>query len=84
MKVRERLARMLTAQLGFEVRLEDLYPARGWYRSSPRSDCLRWDGEHSIASWSTMTDCVRRGFTITEGAKTNSSGFRYEVTANQA
>lgn len=84
MKVRERLASMLTAQLGFEVLADKLYPARGWYRSAPQSDCLRWEGEPSIASWSTMTDCVRRGFTISEGAKINSSGCRYEVTANPA
>lgn len=83
MTIRERLAKMLTEKLGFEVKASELYPATGHWRTNHYSDCLRWEGNHDIGSWSTMTDCVRKGFTISEGRHINSSGMRYEVTAHE-
>lgn len=48
--LRTRLAALLEAALlaefGIKVLVppEELYPAEGWYRTSPQADCFRWTG----------------------------------------
>jgi hypothetical protein len=86
MTTRDKLAKMLAEKLGFEVRADDLIPAKGFYRTSHFSECLRWEGfvgGHSIGSWDTMTKCIRNGFEISEGREINNSGMRYEAHANE-
>lgn len=70
-RTRQRLAEMLTKELGARVAPDDFAPVTGYWRSSPYADCMRWDGfvtiegvPRSIGSWDTMKDCVRHGFTI--------------------
>lgn len=94
MTTRERLVKML-AEAGYLD--AQIHPATGYWRSSPYADVYRWEGNCArpgapnlrvpIASWDTMTACVRRGFTV---SKDVSSSYRsgshftgYEVWANQ-
>lgn len=54
------------------VNPDRLDPARGYWRTDPRADVMRWEGDIrvkvngswvtlAVGSWDTMTDCVRNG-----------------------
>lgn len=80
MKIRDRLAAKLTEALGFEVLADDLQAASGHWRTSNFADVFRWESpRHSIASWSTMTDCLRHGFDVTHAP--TCAGTRYQIDA---
>lgn len=67
-----RLAKLLEAALQphypqwkLTIDPEEIYPALGWYRTSPQADCLRWEAVIRLngspmgdaESWHTMTEC---------------------------
>lgn len=65
-RVKVRLAEMLRAA-GFYLEPDDLEDSKGYWRM-PQQDVMRWDAwafsggrTVHICSWSTMSDCVRRG-----------------------
>lgn len=77
--LRARLAKLLHIQLQkvlgsgavIVVDPNTLYPATGWYRTSPQADCVRWEGFFkwgtttcSIYSWHPMTDCCKNQITL--------------------
>jgi hypothetical protein len=45
----------------------EIYPALGWYRTSPHADVVRWEATirlngapiGSVESWHTMTECIK-------------------------
>lgn len=45
----------------------EIYPATGWYRTSPHADVVRWEAVvrvngtpmGDVESWHTMTECVK-------------------------
>lgn len=77
--IRARLATKLTEALGFEVKADDLTAAQGAYRTG-NGDYFRWEAaRHSIASWSTMTNCLRKGFNVTTGK--TCAGTRNQIDA---
>lgn len=74
----KRLAKLLEAALTpfypqwkLTIDPEEIYPATGWYRTSPQADCLRWEATIRLngcpmgeaTSWHTMTECCK-GLTI--------------------
>jgi len=71
-RVRKRLAKLLSEATGLTFQPSRVYPVEGWPRSSTHfyNDSFRWSavpdekGESMLDSYSTMTDCVRYGFTI--------------------
>lgn len=73
-ETRRRLAEMLTDELGFRVKPEDLRPVEGQWK---KRDVYRWeallrhgDALVSLGSTYAMKDCVRHGITL----ETDSSG----------
>lgn len=90
--LRQRLAQLLEAELLSEFGIvvcvdpERLYPAQGWYRTAPASDCVRWTGFGlwkvggaeafgralvvSFDCWETMTACVKAGVTLNRESAT--------------
>lgn len=83
-RIREKLAEMLTKQIGKEVHAVDIW------RQSPRHirfygsavwGADTYTGKSSICSWSTMTECVRHGFTV-EKAAHKTAFADYEIHAN--
>lgn len=84
-RIREKLAEMLTKQLGREVHAVDIW------RQSPRHirfygaavwGADTYTGKSSICSWSTMTECVTRGFTFEDCRGERNSFADYEIHAN--
>ena len=70
--IRERLAKLLRAE-GYFVEAYDLHAQSGYWRSrSELYGICRWyshrvihdDNEAHIASWDTMTECVRHGISV--------------------
>jgi hypothetical protein len=81
-RVREKLAEMLTKALGTPVHAVDIW------RQSPRHirfygaavwGADTYQGKRSICSWDTMSDCVRRGFTVEDCSKDRHSFADYEI-----
>lgn len=79
MSTRTRLAKKLQKQIpdfnGQPIlwSAERMFPAEGWYRSSPHADCYRFsahfrfhDRENwwSVDCWYTMTECLRKDVTL--------------------
>ncbi len=72
-RLKIRLAELLQAE-GFEFSEYDLRDTKGYYRSSPYSETVRWEGGGKtkdfgdlrivILSWETMTNCVRFGIEV--------------------
>ena len=68
-RTRERLAELLEKE-GFTVEL--LFAVQGFYRTSQKADCYRWEASgknkdgflRNLASWETMSDCVKKGASI--------------------
>jgi len=81
MKIRDRLENMLIEK-GYAVEL--LWGVTGQWRKSIM-DVMRWEAQGKdanghyfhIGSWSTMTECVRRGFSVTREERDPP----YELTA---
>lgn len=78
-ELRARLTEHFLAE-GFVVKEEEIYPAKGHYRSSPYADCFRWEAfGHAVGggptvyftSWTTMTLCVKRGIVLTKDNPTS-------------
>lgn len=76
MTTTERLANILKG-MGYS-RIELYYPTGSW----KRADTVRWHGymkradggRVSICCWSTMTDCIRKGFTVDRCADIGAAG----------
>jgi hypothetical protein len=64
-RTRHRLAEMLSEALGEYVDPADIWSQSGAYRTQVKHDALVWGVGVRIGSWDTMTDCVKRGFTVT-------------------
>jgi hypothetical protein len=97
-RTKERLAALLRAE-GFEVHAEDLCDVRGHWRTSKYAIVYRWEcfgnakrpGDFplcpdmgvSLASWDTMTACVRRGIVVQQESKMSPPGLAtaYEIHA---
>ncbi len=86
MRTSDRLIALLERE-GF--RDVEIYAAKGHYRSSPYADVVRWEGyaKHgesgcawNIYSWDTMTECVKRGVTVSEKDR-GTCGIGFEVFA---
>lgn len=69
------VAELAKAGMHVAVDPDQLRPTQGFWRTHWQADCMPWDGfvrycrsgewiTLSIASWATMTDCLR-GFTFT-------------------
>jgi hypothetical protein len=77
-RTRERLAEVILRDLGLVVDPADLWMQEGFYRSRYH-DLARWGSYDAhdpkdppaikthIASWDTMTECVRRGVASFDG-----------------
>lgn len=83
-RVRSKLAGMLSERLGTYISPDDLREAAGFWRTSGKSEALRWEGPKGIGSWNTMTDCVRYGFNIEQGtmATPTTLGRGYPIAIN--
>lgn len=64
-RLRIKAAKLLTRDLGFDVRPEDIKPASGHYRTDMRADVYRWElfsyskGIPVVAGcWETLTNFV--------------------------
>jgi hypothetical protein len=64
-RTRCKLAEMLSEALGEFVDPSDIWSQSGAYRTQVRHDALVWGVGDRIGSWDTMTECVKRGFTVT-------------------
>lgn len=76
----DKMASMLTEKLGIFVRVSDLwFQSPHWIRYG---GCAVWGGisEHrTYCSWDTMTECIRRGFTVEDCTNERNSYADYEI-----
>lgn len=73
-RIREKLAALLTEATGRHFQASNVWPTMGWRRSSSSftNDSFRWSAASEpgtgacvvLDSYDTMTDCARRGITI--------------------
>ena len=71
-RVRIRLAKIISRDLGIDCKPEDLKPATGSYRTDWRQDVYRWEvfsktksGLPFVAGcWDSMSDCVKAGSVV--------------------
>jgi hypothetical protein len=67
----------------------EIYPATGWYRTSPYADVLRWEAVMRVGSapmggaesWDTMTDCVRYGIKVRPGSGPGHRAHDFDVSS---
>jgi len=71
-RLKWKLSDMLQAQ-GYPVSPYDIDEAKGYWRSSPYSDCYRWEARlivpgtsltGRISCWETMTEVCKRGLVV--------------------
>lgn len=89
-KLRDKLAALISQQFfDQEQKLvntdgRDLFPAQGWYRTSIRADCYRWEGSCQwmiggsstglpivLYGCDTMTEMVKCGVILTKDSETS-------------
>lgn len=67
-RVRRKMAEKLSEALGTYIDPADLHSAQGHHRTSRLSEATQWEGPMGIASWDSMTDCLRHGFDVERGS----------------
>lgn len=86
-RIREKLAEMLTSQIGREVHAVDIWkqsPRHIRFYGSAVWGADTYAGKSSICSWDTMTECVRYGFEVEKDTTKSSRAYAdYEIHAKK-